>query len=160
MNKAVSMFGPPHQLGYVVPDMESAIKMFETIYAFDETRRFDFNAPEVYVHGKLFPMHLDIFHGVQGDLEYELIQPLSDGPHKWFLDQVGGGFHHIGYNVDAYEPCAELLTQAGMSILMTADMDVFVPGGMKPDHHVRGAYFEQPGLGNMLIEVVERVSYG
>lgn len=156
MNEILEPLGAPHQLGYVFADMEAAIETFSKIYTFDKTMRFDFTAERHWVRGKHFPIRLDIFIGRADGMEYELLVPLSDGPHKWFLDRTGGGLQHIGYNVSDYEHYAALLGKAGMSVLMNVDCDVYEPGAAEPDHHLIAAYFEKPGMGNLNIEIAQR----
>jgi len=156
MNSVVKQLGTPHQLGYVFADINEAVDTFSGIYQFEKTMRFDFTIEQHWVHGKHHPISLDIFIGVADGTEYELICPLSDGPHKWFLDQYGGGLQHIGYNVSDYDKYAQILTKAGMTVLMNADCDVFEPGASEPDHHLVAAYFEKPSMGNLLIEIAAR----
>ena len=156
MADIMEQLGAPHQLGYVVADMDAAIETFSKIYKFEETMRFDFAAERHWVRGEHFPIKLDIFIGIAGGVEYELLKPLSDGPHKWFLDETGGGLQHIGYNVADYDTYAAHLEKAGMSVLMNVDCDVFEPGASEPDHHLIAAYFEKPSMGNLLIEIAAR----
>ena len=156
MKAAMQALGTPHQLGYVFADMDDAITTFSSMYAFEETRRFAFEAEQHWVRGKHFPIKLDIFHGVINGTEYELITPLSDGPHKWFLDEFGGGLQHIGYNVDDYDHYADILKSAGMTVLMNVDCDVYESGATEPDHSLIAAYFEKPSMGNLLIEIAAR----
>ena len=156
MNKEIQLLGPPDQLGYVFADIEKAIELFSSLYNFESTMRFYFDVEEHWVRGEHFPIKLDIFIGVVNGIEYEIITPLSDGPHKWFLDQVGGGLQHIGYNVDVYAPYAQQLEKAGFNVLMNVESDVYEPGESEPDHHLIAAYFERPDMGNLLIEVAAR----
>lgn len=156
MDKVLEALGAPHQMGYVFADMDAAIDIFSNIYNFEETRRFDFTAEKHWVRGEHFPIKIDIFHGIVDGVEYELITPLSDGPHKWFLDQTGGGLQHIGYNVDDYDHYADQLKKAGMTVLMNVDTDVYAPDSDVLDHSVIAAYFEKPSMGNLLIEIAAR----
>jgi methylmalonyl-CoA/ethylmalonyl-CoA epimerase len=39
------------------------------------------------MHFALFPV---------GEVYFELIEPVSEGPMKKFLERTGGGFHHLG----------------------------------------------------------------
>ena len=156
MNQVFEELGAPHQLGYVFADMDAAIETFSKIYTFEKTMRFDFAAEQHWVRGEHFPIKLDIFIGVVDGTEYEILKPLSDGPHKWFLDKTGGGLQHIGYNVSDYDHYAGLLEKAGMSVLMNVDCDVYEPGASEPDHHLIAAYFEKPSMGNLNIEIAAR----
>ncbi len=160
MNAITAALGKPDQLGYVFSDLESAIELFSGLYKFTETRRFDFEAEQHWVRGKHFPIKLDIFHGVVDGTEYELIKPLSDGPHQWFLDKFGGGLQHIGYNVHSYQPYADLLESAGFNVLMNVRCQVFAQGMATPDHDLIAAYFEQQKFGNLLIEIAARTPCG
>lgn len=159
MKPIMEQLGAPHQLGYVYADMDAAIETFSSIYAFEKTMRFDFTAEQHWVRGEHFPIKLDIFIGVVDGIEYELLKPLSDGPHKWFLDETGGGLQHIGYNVSDYDTYAAVLEKAGMNVLMNVDCDVYEPNASEPDHHLIAAYFEKPSMGNLNIEIAARTKY-
>lgn len=156
MNQVIKELGAPHQLGYVFGDMDAAIETFSNIYTFEKTMRFDFVAERHWVRGERFPIKLDIFIGVVDGTEYEILKPLSDGPHLWFLNKTGGGLQHIGYNVSDYDHYAAILEKAGMSVLMNVDCDVYEPGASDPDHHLIAAYFEKPSMGNLNIEIAAR----
>jgi|GEM_PF-1693075 len=149
----------PDQFGYVFADIEEGIKLISGIYGLSLTKRFDFKIEQHWVHGEHFPIHLDIALCIMDDIEYELIQPLSDGPHKWFLDKTGGGLNHLGYYVDDYQGVKRHLESVGMRLLMNAETDVYKEGEDKPDHHIIGGYFEYPGTESVWIEVVERNIY-
>lgn len=160
MDDIIPKLGAPDQLGFVTGDMDASIETFSKLYDFEKTMRFDFETEDHWVRGELFPIKLDIFIGVVDRVEYEIIQPLSDGPHKWFLDKIGGGLQHIGYNVSDYDRCEQKMQNAGFNILMQVkEMDVYEPGASEPDHRLVAAYFEKPSMGNLLIEIAARSPY-
>jgi hypothetical protein len=150
---------PPDQIGYVFSDIEDSLKLFTHMYDVQNINRFDFKIDQHWVHGKQFPIHLDIALFVIGDLEYEIIQPLSDGPHQWFLDKTGGGLNHLGYFVNDFSATRSHLENAGMTLLMNAETDVYKPGEDNPDHRITGGYFEYTGNETIWIEALERKPY-
>jgi len=83
-------------LAIVVDDLDAALEHFRQLFEFrDEDlvyeRDYDDVNPETQdvevMHFALFPV---------GEVYLELIEPVSDGPVKKFLDRTGGGVHHIG----------------------------------------------------------------
>jgi len=83
-------------LAIVVDDLDAALAHFRKVFGFrDEDlvyeRDYDDVDPDTrdaeVMHFALFPV---------GEVYLELIEPVSDGPVKKFLDRTGGGVHHIG----------------------------------------------------------------
>jgi methylmalonyl-CoA/ethylmalonyl-CoA epimerase len=83
-------------IGIVVDDLDAALEHFRHLFDFDDSQMIyhrdyedvdgDTGAIDV-MHFALFPV---------GEVYFELIEPVSEGPMKRFLDRTGGGVHHIG----------------------------------------------------------------
>lgn len=55
-----------------------------------------------------------------GDVEVELIQPLEgNSGYKDFLDQSGGGIHHVLFEVSDIDPVLQELAKSGITVLQS-----------------------------------------
>src|ERR1700683_1468211 len=55
-----------------------------------------------------------------GDVEVELIQPLEGrNAYKDFLDQTGGGIHHVLFEVSDIDPVLQGLARSGVTVLQS-----------------------------------------
>lgn len=80
----------------VVDDLDASLDHFRNLFGFREEeliyeRDYDDFDPDT---GETDVMHFALFP--VGECYMELIEPVSDGPMKKFLDRTGGGIHHIG----------------------------------------------------------------
>lgn len=87
-------------LGFIVDDIDAAIEHFRLLFDFKDSeliyeRDYEDVDPDT---GKVDVMHAALFP--VGEVYFELIEPVSEGPMKTFLDRTGGGFHHLGITTD------------------------------------------------------------
>lgn len=80
----------------VVEDLDAALEHFRNLFDFPDEdliyeRDYDDVDPD---SGDVDVMHFALFP--VGEVYLELIEPVSDGPMKGFLEKTGGGFHHMG----------------------------------------------------------------
>ncbi|MGB9182700.1 MAG: VOC family protein [Solirubrobacteraceae bacterium] len=87
-------------IALIVDDLDASLMHFRQIFDFEDSEMIyerDYNDvnPETgasdVMHTALFPV---------GEVYFELIEPVSDGPMKKFLERTGGGIHHIGITSD------------------------------------------------------------
>ena len=79
-----------------------------------------------YFRGELMDADFDIRSTRMGNVQLELIQPLSgDSPHKEFLETKGEGIQHVMCQVDDVEATVKELTDKGVEVLL----DARFPGG-------------------------------
>lgn len=87
-------------IGIVVDNLDNAIDHFRNLFDIDDEKMVyerdykdtDTNSGEVEImHFCLFPV---------GEVYFEIIEPVSDGPVKKFLERTGGGVHHLGVTSD------------------------------------------------------------
>jgi catechol 2,3-dioxygenase-like lactoylglutathione lyase family enzyme len=139
-------------VGVVVKDIDKAIEYYSKTFGIGPFRTILFSPEKHWVNGKPFPATLKLaFASLGGSVELELLQPLSEGPHKDFLDTHGEGIQHIGFNVDNYDEWMSYIKQEGIGILTNAE------GYIEGLGYVRAAYLD-PGPekpGNTLIEISE-----
>lgn len=87
-------------IGLIVDDIDAALEHFRKLFDFADSQLIyerdyedvdrDTGATDV-MHAALFPV---------GEVYFEIIEPVSDGPMKDFLKRTGGGIHHIGITSD------------------------------------------------------------
>lgn len=139
------------QVGIVVRDVEKAIEYYSETFGIGPFRTIIFNPEKHWVNGKPFPVTLKIAYAQMGPVELELLQPISESPHKEFLETHGEGIQHLGFNIDNYDEWVSYLKEKGIGILYNAEGDIEGLG------YLRAAYFDsQAGKpGNTLIELCE-----
>lgn len=137
------------QIGIVVGDLDKATEYYSRVFGIGPFSIIVFAPEKHWVRGKPFPITLNIAFAQMGPVLMELIEPVGDGPHKWFLDGKGEGLHHLGFIVDNYDAWINYLKQQGIEILMNAETDVPGMG------HIRAAYMESDKPGGVLIELIE-----
>jgi methylmalonyl-CoA epimerase len=83
-----------------------------------------------------------------GDMRLEFFQPLKPGSFQKFLDERGGGLHHISFATDDIEGELKNLKLQGKKLVNEEPMSV--PSGDKI------AFVHQDAAENVLIELVQR----
>jgi methylmalonyl-CoA/ethylmalonyl-CoA epimerase len=90
---------PIDQVGFVVRDMEAALKLYEPLFGPFST--MDSGEFEYDYRGEKDVSSLKLAFGRSGDVEIELIQWVSGRtPHKEFIDAGREGMHHLRFRVD------------------------------------------------------------
>ena len=140
------------QVGIVVRDMDKAIEYYSKTFGIGPFQVITFSPEKHWVRGKLSPATLKIaLAPLGGGVEMELLQPLTDCPHKEFLDTHGEGLQHLGFDVDNYDEWMDYIKQEGIEIITSAE------GHIEGLGFVRAAYMD-PGPdnpGNTLMEISE-----
>jgi len=112
------------QVGIVVPDLEQSTRLLTSLFGIGPFSFVEWpNRPGSQYQYRGTPEHIRISQAfVQlGDVEVELIQPL-EGEHnayKEFLDQVGGGIHHVLFEVSDIEVVLQQLAKSGVNVLQS-----------------------------------------
>jgi methylmalonyl-CoA/ethylmalonyl-CoA epimerase len=133
---------PAAQLGFVVRDMDASLKLYAPLFGPMHVVEFE-NHDFDYRGGKA-SCELRVAYGWTGEVEVELIQPLSGGtPHREFLDAGHEGLHHLQYRYDDISDCEKKLREAGCS---------YVWGKRQGGYAF--AYYESPTL-PLMIELVQ-----
>ena len=141
-----SPFTKVTQIGIVVRDMDKTIKRLTSlgIGPFQEM----ILPPDRVEWFRDKRMYADfrIFYAMIGDIQIELIQPLSgESPHKEFLNTKGEGIQHIGCAVEGLQNKVDKLTEQGAEVLLRAKF----PGG-------GGVAYCDLGVGNIIVELIEQ----
>ena len=125
----------PDQIGFVVKNIEAAIKMYEPL--FGPFNRPDFGGQQAsYKDAAPTPFALDFAFGRAGPLEIELIQwRAGDTPHRDFIESGREGMHHLRYHVANLSEWTEKVAAAGYGVIWSARLS----------DDVAYAYCERPG---------------
>jgi methylmalonyl-CoA epimerase len=83
-----------------------------------------------------------------GNIRVELFQPLKPGSHSKFLEEKGGGLHHVSFATDDIIGDLKKLKAQGRKLQNEEPMNL--PGGEKI------AFVHPSAAENVLIELVER----
>ena len=119
------------QIGVVVKDIQKAMERYWNIFGIGPWHIYTFQPPFVTnttLRGKpaLYSMKLALAQ--VENIQWELIQPLT-GPSifKEFLEQKGGGVHHVACDMGDYDQAMAALKKHGIDILMsgTTPSDAF-----------------------------------
>lgn len=87
-------------IGIVVDDLDAALTHFRKLFDFrDQDFVYERDYQDVDADtGDVDVMHFALFP--VGEVYLELIEPVSEGPMKAFLERTGGGVHHLGVTSD------------------------------------------------------------
>lgn len=87
-------------IGLIVENLDAALDHFRRIFDFEDSQMIyerDYEDVDLQT-GAIDVMHTALFP--VGEVYLELIEPVSEGPMKAFLERTGGGVHHIGITSD------------------------------------------------------------
>lgn len=124
-------------VGMVVPDVAKAAKAYADMFGFEVVHEMDGPGGE--------------FKSVMlanGDTRLEFFQPLKPGSFQSFLDERGGGLHHISLETDDIAGELKKLKAQGRKLVNEEPMEV--PGS-------KIAFVHQDAAENVLIELVQRL---
>ena len=121
----------------IVKDIDTAVKSYDDMFGFKVVETMQGPGGE--------------FKSVliaNGDMRLEFFQPLKPGSFQNFLDERGGGLHHISLATDDIEGELKKLKAQGKKLVNEEPMAL--PSGDKI------AFVHQDAAENVLIELVQR----
>jgi catechol 2,3-dioxygenase-like lactoylglutathione lyase family enzyme len=134
------------QVGVVVRNVDKAIERLSSLGIGPFESRLLPPDREEWYRGKPMKAEFKISMAKVGDVDLELIQPLSgDSPHKEFLETKGEGIQHVMFAVDDFDKEVARLTKKGASVLLRAKF----PGG-------GGVAYLDLGVGNIVFELSQK----
>lgn len=122
-------------VGMVVKDIDAAAKAYADMFGFEVVEKRD--GPG----GEFKSMIM-----ANGDTRLEFFQPLKPGSFQKFLDERGGGLHHISLVTDDIEAELKKLKAQGRKLINEEPM-------VLPDARI--AFVHQDAAENVLIELVQ-----
>ena len=114
----------PVQIGIVVRDLEQAAQWLTSLFGIGPFRFIEWpNRVDSKYFYRGNEEHIKIRQAfVQvGPLELELIQPMEGdrNAYREFLEQKGGGIHHVLFDVDDMDQVVRSLSEKGVGVLQT-----------------------------------------
>jgi len=104
------IFGKLIQTAYVVPDIEAALKHWTENLGIGPWFYRELVPIEIFMYrGEPSDLKMSIALGYSGDMQYELIQQRNDAPsvYKEFIETIGYGQQHLGFEVDDLDASIE-----------------------------------------------------
>jgi methylmalonyl-CoA/ethylmalonyl-CoA epimerase len=147
-----ALLGPPFkQCALVVDDLDQAVRRWSGELGIGPWTAYRLEPPrlqEMVYHGAAVSFSVRHALAWQGDVQFELVQPLQ-GPSIWadHLAEHGPGMHHIGKYVTDHRAAVAEAIDAGFEPLQSAR-------GFGVEGDGAFAYFRPPGV-EVVIELIE-----
>ncbi len=139
------------QIGIVVADRDRTTQLLTSLFGMGPFRFVEWpDRPEskYYYHGVEESVRIKQAFVQLGDVEVELIQPVDGrSGYKDFLDQDGGGIHHMLFEVSDIDPVLQELAKSGVTVLQSGT-------GIRPG--TRWALLDTRELLGFLVELRHR----
>ncbi len=141
------------QIGIVVPDLERTVELLTSLFGLGPFHFIEWpNRPDSKYWYRGAEEHIKIRQAfVQvGALELEFIQPIEGerNAYRQFLEEKGGGIHHVLFEVDDMEIVVDELAKSGIQVLQAGT-------GIRPG--TRWSLLETQALVGFLVELRHRV---
>jgi catechol 2,3-dioxygenase-like lactoylglutathione lyase family enzyme len=140
------------QIGVVVPDLDQATRLLTSLFGIGPFRFIEWpNRPEskYFFRGKEEHIRIRQAFAQVGPLELELIQPLEGerNAYRQFLEERGGGIHHVLFEVEDMDQVVRNLSPQGVEVLQAGT-------GIRPG--TRWALLDTQALVGFLLELRQR----
>jgi methylmalonyl-CoA/ethylmalonyl-CoA epimerase len=139
------------QIGIVVGDRDRTTQLLTTLFGIGPFRLVDWpDRPEskYYYRGVEEQVRIKQAFVQLGDVEVELIQPVEGrNAYQDFLDETGGGIHHVLFEVKDIDPVIQELAKSGVTVLQSGT-------GIRPG--TRWALLDTQKLLGFLVELRHR----
>jgi methylmalonyl-CoA/ethylmalonyl-CoA epimerase len=139
------------QIGIVVADRDGTAQLLTSLFGMGPFRFVEWPdraESKYYYRGVEEKVRIKQAFVQLGDVEVELIQPVEGrSGYKDFLDQTGGGIHHVLFEVPDIDPVIRELEKHGVSVLQSGT-------GIRPG--TRWALLDTKELLGFLVELRHR----
>jgi hypothetical protein len=142
----------PDQIGFVVPDLEHAVRSFASDLGIGPWLIWDYSPPvlawRTYRGGAGTWSMKAAFVGSKPEIE--LIEPL-EGPstyHDFLASNPNGGVHHLAYVVDSFQETAATLAELGVELIQAG-------GGHGLDGDGAFGYFDSRRRLGFILEAIQ-----
>ncbi|MBN1177121.1 MAG: VOC family protein [Dehalococcoidales bacterium] len=123
-------------IAVVVKDVEKTAKLYADMFGFEEVERLEGPGGE-----------FTTIMVAAGDIRVELFQPLKEGSFQRFLEERGGGLHHVSFLTDDIVGELKTLKAQGRKLQNEEPMEL---------SGARIAFIHPDAAENVLIELVQR----
>jgi methylmalonyl-CoA/ethylmalonyl-CoA epimerase len=111
------------QIGIVVADRDRTTQLLTSVFGIGPFRLVEWPdraESKYYYRGVEEKIRIRQAFVQLGDVEVELIQPLEGrNAYQDFLDQTGGGIHHVLFEVSDIDPVLRELAKSGVAVLQS-----------------------------------------
>ena len=139
------------QIGIVVADLDHTTKLLTSLFGIGPFRFVEWpDRPEskYYYRGAEECIRIKQAFVQLGEVEVEIIQPLEGhNDYQDFLDETGGGIHHLLFEVPDIDPVIQELAKSGVTVLQAGT-------GIRPG--TRWALLDTQKLLGFLVELRHR----
>jgi methylmalonyl-CoA/ethylmalonyl-CoA epimerase len=139
------------QIGIVVADRDRTTQLLTSLFGMGPFRFVEWPdraESKYYYRGVEESVRIKQAFVQLGDVEVELIQPLEGrSGYKDFLDETGGGIHHVLFEVTDIDPVIQKLEKHGITVLQSGT-------GIRPG--TRWALLDTKELLGFLVELRHR----
>src|SRR6202795_1889794 len=139
------------QIGIVVADLGQTTKLLTTLFGMGPFRLVEWPdraESKYYYRGVEEPIRIKQAFVQLGEVEVEIIQPLEGhNGYQDFLDETGGGIHHLLFEVPDIDPVIQELAKSGVTVLQAGT-------GIRPG--TRWALLDTQTLLGFLVELRHR----
>jgi methylmalonyl-CoA/ethylmalonyl-CoA epimerase len=109
------------QIGIVIADRDRTTHLLSSLFGIGPFRLVEWpNRPDskYWYHGVEEKIRVKQAFVQLGEVEIELIQPLEGrSAYKDFLDETGGGIHHVLFEVEDIQPVLDELAKSQVTVL-------------------------------------------
>lgn len=111
------------QIGIVVADRKRTTELLSSLFGIGPFRFIEWPdraESKYYFHGVEEHIRISQAFVQLGDVEVELIQPVEGkNAYQEFLDETGGGIHHVLFEVKDIDPVLAELAKSGIEVLQS-----------------------------------------
>ena len=152
MDRALEpILGPATQLGFVVRDVEAAIRHWTEVFGVGPFIVMEHGTaqppPPTFMRGEEVSVELKLGFGFMGDVQIELIEQRNDAPSPYaeFLAAGREGLQHLGFWVHDHDEATRRVTAAGYEPVY----EIRVAGQALPI-----VYYDSPSQVGPMLELV------
>lgn len=112
------LFGKISQIGYVVDDLEAAARAWSETSAIGPWTRMSGVVMQAVMDGKPSQIEIDVALTYKGDVQMELIKPLTLAPSPYTANQKANlwGLHHVQFTTDDMDAALSRAKAAGLEL--------------------------------------------
>ena len=111
------------QVCVVVKDIQKSVEQYWNIFGIGPWQIHTFQPPDLFdttLRGKPEPYTMKIAAAQIGNIQWELIQPLSGrSSYHEFLEEKGEGLHHVAVMVQDFDKTVAALEKQGIGTMMS-----------------------------------------
>lgn len=145
------ILGPATQLGFVVRDVEAAVRHWNDVFGVGPFVIMEHGTaqppPPTYMRGQEVSVELKLAFGFMGDVQIELIEQRNGAPSPYteFLEAGREGLQHLGFWVHDHALATRRIEAAGYEPVY----EIRVEGQALPI-----VYYDSPSLYGPMLEIV------